>query len=131
MKLTKQLLCASGIAVVFLLAHILIASFELGDVFNLIFSLVLMISAQGGAFIFLKRAYQPETAPFTNTLGLLCFVQFLSIILLTLNSAFNPFIKNTPVQYGEVLVSLLIFGLVFPLLIATIIWLLQRRKTSK
>jgi hypothetical protein len=131
MKITQQLVYAFGIAVLFLLTHILMASFKLGDALDLIFSLSLMFAAQLLAFLILKRHDQSIQPAFKTIWGLLCFTQFFSISLLTLNSAFNPFIKNDPIQYEEVLISLIIFGIFLPLIFATVFWFLQKRKISK
>jgi hypothetical protein len=131
MKITQQLVYAFGIAVLFLLLHILMASFKLEDTWNLIFSLFLMCAAQLLAFLILKRNDQNIKPAFKTIWGMLCFTQFFSIILLTLNSAFNPFIKNDPIHYADVLVSLLIFGILLSLIFATIFWFLQKRKISK
>jgi hypothetical protein len=131
MKITQQLVYALGIAVLFLLTHILMASFKLGDILNLIFSLTCMTASQLLAFIILKRAYQHTQPSFKNIWGMLCFTQFFSILLLTLNSAFNPFIKNDPIHFTDVLLSLIIFGVLLSLIISTIIWFLQKRKISK
>lgn len=130
MKVTQQLLYAFGIAVCFLLTHILMASLELGDVLNLIFSLALMLIAQLCGFFLLKRSYPVTRPPFKNSWGMLCVTQIFSIILLTLNSAFNPLIKNEPIQLTDVLISLIIFGVLFPLILTTIIWFIQKRKTN-
>jgi hypothetical protein len=131
MKITQQLVSAFGIAIVFLLTHILMASFEWGDAFNFFYSLILMVAAQLSAFLILKRHDQDPKRIFKSIWGMLCFTQFFSIILLTLNSAFNPFIKTYPINYPDVLISLVIFGILFPLIITTVIWFVQKRKISQ
>jgi hypothetical protein len=127
MKITQQLVYAFGIAVVFLLTHILMASFQLGDTLNLVFSLGLMLFSQLLAFIILKRSHQTTKPAFKNIWGMLCLTQFFFIILLTLNAAFNPFIKNDPIHFTDVLTSLVLFGVLLPLIFSTIIWLLQKK----
>lgn len=127
----KQLLYSLSIGISFLIVHIAMAHFKLSDVANLILSLAMMILAQLLAFIALKRFRKQEGISFRTILSMLCSTQAFLILLLALNSAFNPMVEIKPLNVAEISISLLIFAGAFPLIITSIIWFAIERKHEK
>src|SRR3954468_20445836 len=97
MKISKQLAYSFFISVLFVLTHIIIERFQLSDLLNLILSLSLMFLAQSSAFVLLKK-YSTGQIKYLNIFLMLFFTQFFVIILLSLNSAFNPLVEIKPLD---------------------------------
>jgi hypothetical protein len=129
MRISKQLIYSFGISVLFLLAHMIMEHLKLSDSLNLILSLSMMLLIQLFAFILLKNNSSiGQQLKYSNILPMLCYTQAFAIILLSFNSAFNPIGVMKPLNLVEIFTSLLIFALIFPVVVTTIIWLALRKK---
>lgn len=128
MKIRKQVLYAVCIGLVFLIMHMFMAQFQFDNLVNFIFSFVLMLMAQLAAFSVIRKKTAGNYS-FKSVLIFLCLVQCMGVIFLTLNTALNPYEPDTPIIMIEVLISLLIFGLLLPLLVTTAIWLIHKKRS--
>jgi hypothetical protein len=135
MKMIRQLVYAFAIAILFLLLHIAIAYFKVSDIATLVLTLSAMILSQVVAFLIVKKLYRGKIMSFTSIASFLIMVQVLEVILLSLNSAYNPFVDYKPINFGEIAISIVIFGIVFPFLVTTVIWFSvvrnKKRRTSE
>jgi len=122
MKISKQLFYSFLISIVFVLIHIVIENLKLRDILNLILSLSMMLLIQLAAYAILKKYSDKRPSKYLNIFSMLCFTQFFAIILLSLNSAFDPFVETKPINISEILISLFIFAVIFPLIISAVIW---------
>ncbi len=123
MKISKQLFYSFLISIAFILLHIIIENLKLSEILNLILSLSMMLLIQLFAYATLKKHAAARPLEFVNIFSMLCFTQIFTIIFLSLNSAFNPFVETKPINISEILISLFIFAGILPLIISTIIWL--------
>lgn len=129
MKIRKQILYAICIGFIFLVLHMFMAQFQFDNLINFIVTALLMLLAQLAAFSVLRKK-TAGTHSFKSLLIFLCLVQCMSVIFLTLNAALNPYEPDTPFILIEVLISLLIFGILFPALVTTIIWFIMKKKDT-
>jgi hypothetical protein len=129
MNITNRLFYALAISIGFLLIHIFIAFFKLSDSITLILTLIAMVIAQVLAFLFLKGNFHGRPVNFVDVFLMLGLTMGISIVLLALNSAFNPYVEHRPLKYSEILVSLLLFAGLFSFITTAVIWffILRRR----
>lgn len=126
---SKLLIYCFGLSVIFLICHALVLMLKLSD--GMIFGAILlfMCLTQYLAYRFLKRTGQ--IVDFKSIFSILCITQIFSIILLTLYAAYNPFGETKPVKGEEIVSSVLLFALLLPLLLTSIIWFLDRKKKQQ
>jgi hypothetical protein len=105
--------------VLFIIFHIAVENFKLGNTANAILSIGAMLVVQYFVYFLLKQ--QSNTVSYLPLYLSLVIAQTLIIIFLSLNSAFNPFVENKPINLREVAVSLIAFAIVLPAIIAAII----------
>jgi len=122
MKVTTRLFYAILISVLLVIVHLTIAHFNPGDTTMLVSSLGLMIAAQLAAFLLLKKDAKSQSLTFTSIFISLAITQVCTVLLLAINSAFNPLVDFKPLNFSEIMISLLIFGIGFPLIFSTILW---------
>jgi hypothetical protein len=122
MEILKKLFYSFFVSVIFILFHTAIEYFKLSDWLNLILSLSMMLIIQLFAFALLKGYSNGKPLKYHNVFSMLFFTQFFAVILLSLNSAFNPLVENKPINIAEIIISLLIFAGILPLIISAIIW---------
>lgn len=118
-----------GQSIFFLFCHAFVLMLKLSD--KLIFTAILLSRAitQYLAFLLLKKGGYKLT--FKSIFYVLCLTQVFSVLLLTIYSAYNPFEIVEPINFEEVVFSLFLFGLLMPLLIASIIWFEEKRKLQQ
>lgn len=124
MKITNRIFYAILISVLLVIIHLTIDHFKPGDTIMLVSSLGLMIAAQLAAFLLLKKDSKNQPLTFTGIFISLALTQVCIVLLLAINSAFNPLVDFKPLNFSEILMSLLIFGIAFPLILCVIIWFL-------
>jgi len=128
MNIANRLFYAIAISIGFLIVHICIAFFKLNNNVTLILTLVAMVVAQILAFLILKGNFRGRRINFMDVFLMLALTMGISIILLALNSAFNPYVEHKALNLSELAISLLIFAGLFPLIITTVIWLFILRR---
>lgn len=128
---TKNIASALLISIIFVVLHTLFTAMKLGDTADLVFSLLLMLAADVAAYLVLLRAYKQNTLPFIPVLLMIGTTQAFIVILLALNSAYNPLTDTKPLVLSEILMSLIIFAIVLPLLITTVIWFAFTRRRNR
>lgn len=121
MRTRKQLLYAICIGLVFLVMHLFMAQFQFDNTINFIVSTVMMLFGQVAAFSVLRKKTSGNYS-FKSLLIFLCLTQIACVLFLTLNAFLNPYESGKPVVLSEVLLSLLLFGIVFPVLVSILIW---------
>lgn len=117
------LLLLGGLFIVF---HIVVEYFKLADIWNLILSVGGMLLVQYVVYYLLKR----EQGSYINYMPLfisLSIVQTIIIVLLSLNSAYNPMVVNKPINVKEIVFSLLSFAAVFPGIVAGAMIFIQNK----
>jgi hypothetical protein len=122
MNFSKKLFYALGISIGFLILHILIASFKMRDLATLILTILAMVIAQVLAFLLLKNNMVSRPLTFKDIFFMLSLTMTVSVILLALNSAYNPYTEYKPLYISEILISILVFSGGFSLIITAIIW---------
>lgn len=128
MRLGKQFLYGLCIGFVFLVMHMFITQFQFDNPVNFTLSFGMMLVAQFAAFSVLNRKTAGQYT-LKSMFIFLCITQCMSILLLTANAILNPFDgPSPPVIFIEVLISLLLFGILLPLLITALIWYMRKKK---
>ena len=122
MNITTRIFYAILISVLLVVIHLTIDHFKPGDLVMLVSSLGLMIAAQLAAFLILKRNSKSQPLTFIAIFSALAITQVCIVLLLALNSAYNPLVDFKPLNFSEILLSLLIFGMAFPLIVSSILW---------
>ena len=130
MKLSRQILYALTLSLVFLIIHILIASFKPGDLSMLIFTLTVMVCMQVFAYGILKRNARGKPLKFADIFFFLSLTMGFSVLLLAINSAYNPYVEQKPLNISEILISLLIFPGIFTAIVTSVIWFAVARKKT-
>ena len=128
MQLGKQILFALGLSLIFLIVHILIASFKPSDVSMLIFTLAIMVCMEVFAYGILKRNARGRPLKFSEVFFFLSLTMGFSVLLLAFNSAYNPYLEQNPLNISEILISLLIFPGIFTGIVTSVIWFAVARK---
>ncbi|HEY0030205.1 MAG TPA: hypothetical protein VGC65_05560 [Bacteroidia bacterium] len=128
MKLSKQVIYAIGISVLFLMLHIFILYFHFTEVLSLVMIMGAMILSQLLAFRLLQLEYKNRALTFKAIFYMLCMTQTFSILLLTFQAAFDPATKSKSLNPAEILTSLMIFAVVMPLIITSAIWISTSQK---
>ena len=118
------------ISVVFLIMHVAAASFKLKDMGMLVVTLAGMVLAQLAVFLLLKRYIEVEELTFMNIFIALGITMTFCILLLALNSAFNPYVERKPLNPAEIAISFLMFSIGFTLIITTIIWFIYVKQSA-
>ena len=127
----KKIATALALSLGFVMLHIFIASFKPTDISMLIFTLVLMTIMEVLGYFILKRSAGNGILKFSEIFLFLCGVMSLTVILLGLNSALNPYVEKRPFQPSEVLVSLLIFSVLFTGILSGVLWLYFEKGRKK
>jgi len=122
MHLINQLVWAMGISLGFVVVHILITALKLKDSVTLILTLAAMTAAQVLAFLVLKNHMGSRPLHFQNIYFMLSLTMALSVIVLGFNSAFNPYVQYKPLNFSEMIMSIVIFAGGLSLLITLLIW---------
>ena len=128
MQLGKQVLFALELSLGFLIIHILIASFKPGDLSMLIFTLAVMVCMQVFAYGMLKRNARGRPLKFTDIFFFLSLTMGFYVLLLAINSAYNPYVEQKPFNISEILISLLIFPGIFTGNVTSVIWFEKKKK---
>jgi hypothetical protein len=128
MKLVPlQYLLLSG--AIFIVFHILVEYLKLNDTWNLLLSVGGMLALELVVF-FLLRRYQGNNVDYLPLFVSLAIVQTIIIVLLSINSAFNPMVDNKPINVKEILFSLLAFAIVFPGILAGALLFVNNKLSS-
>jgi F0F1-type ATP synthase assembly protein I len=122
MNFVNRLFYALCISIGFLIIHIFIVFFKLGDSITLFLTLTAMVIAQVLAFVLLKNNFHGRPVNFMDVFLMLGLTMGVSIILLSLNSALNPYVDHKPLIFSDILVSLLMFAGLFSLITTAVIW---------
>jgi hypothetical protein len=122
MQLISQLVWALGISLGFLIVHMLIAAIKLKDSIALVLTLATMTAAQFLAFLLLKNNMGSRPVHFKDIFFMLSLTMALSVIGLSFNSAFNPFVQHKPLNFSEMAMSVVIFAGGLSLLFTLLIW---------
>jgi hypothetical protein len=130
MKFSRQLVFALGLSLIFLIIHILIVFLKPSEHAVLFSTLTIMAAMQVFAYLILKRNFKGRSIKFIDIFLLLGLTMSISVILLALNSAYNPYVERKPLNFSEILISLLIFSGIFTVTVTSIIWFVfvNRRK---
>lgn len=128
MNLPKQIIIGLALSLAFLLGHVLIASFKPGDLVMLYSTLSLMVCMEVFGFLILKRNFEGRPLKFVDIFFLLCMAMSFSVILLAVNSAYNPFVDQKPFNISEIMISLLIFSGIFTSIVTAIIWMVVKKR---
>ncbi len=126
----KQWLYAAGIGILYVALHTIFTGIHLGDLPDLVFSVGLMLAADGSAFMLADRASRGRKMGFTTAFYIIGLTQLIIVLLLALNSAYNPLTDHKALNFGEIGISLVIFAFFWPLLLAAIIWVIYLRKRN-
>jgi hypothetical protein len=103
---------STGISVAFVVLHIAFVSLDLGDMANLMFSLIAMIACLELCYRMAAKKARANTL--LSLLAITITTQVFSVLLLAFNSAYNPFVDNKPLKADEIFLSLAIFAVVVP-----------------
>ena len=128
MNLANRFFYALCVSIGFLLIHIIIAFLKLSDSITLILTLIAMVIAQVLAFVSLKNNFHGRPVNFMDVFFMLGLTMAISIVLLALNSAFNPYVEHKPLKFSEILISLLLFAGLFSLITTAVIWFFVLRR---
>ncbi len=128
MNFTNRFFYALMISIGFLIIHMLIAYFKLSDNLTLILTMIFMVAAQVFAFLLFKNNFRGRPIHFMDIFLMLGLTMGISVILLALNSAFNPFAEHKPLNISEIFISLFIFAGLFPIITTAVIWILFIRR---
>jgi hypothetical protein len=110
----------------FIVFHIVVEYSKLNDTWNLLLSVGGMLIVQYVVYYLLKRE-QGSEINYMPLFMSLAIVQTIIIILLSLNSAFNPLVENKPMNVKEILFSLVAFAVVFPGIVAAVFLLVHNK----
>lgn len=127
----KQLPYVFLASLLFLVIHIAVLFLKLNEGLNFLTILSAMVVTQLLAFSVVSRKSKDELRTFFSIFLLLGMTQFFSVILLTLYSAFDPFGEPKPIRLTDVLTSFVLFVLVLPLIVASILWFTKVKKSVK
>jgi hypothetical protein len=96
MNIANRLFYALAISIGFLIIHIFIAFFKLNNNLTLILTLIAMVITQVMAFLILKGNFRGRRINFMDVFLMLSLTMSISVVLLAMNSAFNPYVEHKP-----------------------------------
>jgi hypothetical protein len=125
---SKQLPYLLLSSLLFLFFHVMVLFLKLNEGLNFLVILSAMILTQLLAFGLVRRKSTAELRTFVSIFLLMSVTQFFSVMFLTLYSAFDPFGEPKPIHLVDVLTSIVLFVVVLPLIIATLVWFMNVKR---